>query len=161
MKKFALVAAVCLFAISGSAMAGTLTHQGVGLSIDIPDDWTTEADGDVLSASPKSEDLALMLWGITDAANLEKALEELGTELDKVIKDSKPTGDPEEGKINGLDAIMMEGTGTVDGTKIEFGLVLVHNGAGKFLIVIGFGTPDATKKYDEQLGKILQSVKKA
>lgn len=161
MRKVMLSMALLALAASG-AEARTHLLSNVGMKVDIPDQWKTEIQNNVLTASTPVSDLAISIFEPGKIKDLAKAIEQIDEELDQYLDDIEVSGDEVEPiKVNGFDVIAIDGTGTAKGNPVEWSLSILHNGKGKFLVLFGFARPNVIKKYEDQLIGILQSFAKA
>jgi predicted Zn-dependent protease len=153
-KSVLAIAAICLFA--STALAKDWNHPA-GFALWLPDGWKTETDEDVLSASDADEEVAMGFFVAADADTVEEALKALDGELSKFIKDIE-AGEPEETKINGLDAVTIDGKGKVEGVEVDLGVAVIAKN-DKVLIVFGAVPSPLFKKHEATIGKIFTSIK--
>jgi hypothetical protein len=162
MKRFAILA--CLFAflmtlIPGAAMADVKTHEEAGVQIWTPDDWAVTTEADQLVVAHESG--VAIVFVVVDGEDLSAAVESIDDELSQ-LKDFKVTGEAKAEKINELDALTLDGTATIEGAAVEVGVALIDAPkAGKVIIAIAIGTPEAIKAQAETLAKVIMSIKKA
>jgi len=160
MKKLVTITFLVIFILSAAAQARQHRLPSVGLKVDIPKTWKVESEGDVMTAMTPAEDLAIIFWEFAGQSDMQAALAELDRELDRFVKKPKVIGEPLVTKINGLDAVLIDGKGKVEGRKIKWSLGLVGNGRGKILMLLGFAEPKAIKKHGKKIEKILKSIKR-
>jgi hypothetical protein len=160
MRKIAMMTLVLAMGLPGVASARWHTLPKVKLKIDIPKAWQVATEGDVLTAMPAGQDVALMIWEAGKASNIEQAAGALDAELGKVIKNARQKGEPQVVEINGLKAIFQDGVGRAEGKRIEWSVGLIENGRGKVLLILGMAEPRAVKKYEKLLERVLTSVKR-
>ena len=127
------VVAVCLICV-GTAGAEVITHSGSGLQFELPDNWTYEQDGDLLTASSRSEDVVLFFF-VSQRSDAEEFIDALADELDAFLHDAEVTQDATQEEVNGLSQIYVEGTGTRDGEPVDWDLTLVIGGRRALAIV--------------------------
>ena len=135
----------------------TFTHQGAGVTFDLPAGWTAEPDGDQLTVSPADESIALVFW-VTEEDDFDAAAKALGAELAKQIKNLKLDGEPKADTHNGMDHAAVSGSGQVDGKDIVFSADILE--AKKPLIVLTFGSMENLQKHSAEYGKLVKSIKK-
>jgi hypothetical protein len=155
-----LVAVGLLAALPGAALARNFTYKQAGAKLWFPDSWDIADEGGVVLIADPKEEVGLVLFTL-DAKDLEKALGKLESELAKYVDGMKATGDPEEAKLNGMPAVMIDGTGKVDGKKVELSIVVIKTPNKKALVILGIAQSAKLKKHERTLAKILGSVKPA
>jgi hypothetical protein len=135
----------------------TYTHQGAGITFDLPAGWTAEPDGDQLTISPADESLGIVFW-VTEEEDFDAAAKALGTELAKQIKNLKLDGEPKSDTHNGMDHAAVTGSGQVDGKDVIFSADILE--AKKPLIVLTFGSMENLQKHSGDYIKLVKSIKK-
>ena len=115
----------------------TYTHEGAGVTFDLPAGWTAEPDGDQLTVAPADESIALVFW-VTEEDDFDAAAKALGAELAKQVKNLKLDGEPKSDTHNGMDHAAVTGSGQVDGKDVVFSADILE--ARKPLIVLTFGS---------------------
>ena len=155
---FVLVALTCL--APAASFADTATHEDAGVSVWTPDDWKSDID-DATKIVTSPDEEVMIAFMVLEANELDAALELMEAELSKFIQNIEGEGEPEETEINGLKAIVAEGSGEVDGEEVELGLALIQTPKGKVLMVVGVGSEDGIEKHGAQIEKVLGSIKGA
>ena len=135
----------------------TLTHEGAGVTFDLPAGWTAEPDGDQLTVAPADESIALVFW-VTEQGDFDAAAKALGTELAKQIQNLKLDGEPKSDTHNGMDHAAVTGSGQIDGKDIIFSADILE--AKKPLIVLTFGSMEHLQKHAGDYSKLVKSIKK-
>jgi predicted Zn-dependent protease len=135
----------------------SFTHQGAGITFDLPAGWTAEPDGDQLTVSPADESIAIVFW-VTEQADFDAAAKSLGEELAKQIKNLKLDGEPKADTHNGMDHAAVTGSGQIDGKDIVFSADILE--AKKPLIVLTFGSVEHLQKHSGDYSKLVKSIKK-
>lgn len=142
------------------ASAEILKHEESRLQIFVPDDWVKDTeDEDLLTVHPKDESVG-MFFLVVDASDFEAAMDEVGKELDKIVKDFKEDGEAKEDTLNGLKVIYQDGTGKIEGKPADVGLmVILAEKTKKVVIVFAAGEKGKYKKHEPTLTKIFKSIK--
>jgi predicted Zn-dependent protease len=160
----ALAAAVPVVRNAGATHAAviqsegkTFTHEGAGVTFELPAGWTAEPDGDQLTVSPADESIALVFW-VTEQEDFDAAAKALGAELAKQIKNLKLDGEPKADTHNGMDHAAVTGSGQIDGKDIVFSADILE--AKKPLIVLTFGSTENLQKHSADYVKLVKSIKK-
>ena len=135
----------------------TFTHQGAGVTFELPDGWTAEPDGDQLTVSPADESVAIVFW-VTEEGDFDAAAKALGEELAKQIKNLKMDGEPKSDTHNGMDHAAVTGSGQVDGKDVVFSADILE--AKKPLIVLTLGSMENLQKHSAEYSKLVKSIKK-
>ena len=158
MNRISVAAITLALLVPLCGQARTYKDDKAKVSVDIPDNWKVEAEEDLLSASAPDDSIGLVFL-VMPAEAVDKALEELDKELSKMMTDMKPKGEAEEIKLNGMEGISIDGTGKVDGAKVEFGLMLLETKNGKIVMVLGFAQAGTWKKNEAAVAGIFKSLK--
>jgi predicted Zn-dependent protease len=135
----------------------TFTHEGAGVTFDVPDGWTAEPDGHQLTVAPADESIAIVFW-VTEEEDFDAAAKALGAELAKQIKNLKLDGEPKADMHNGMGHAAVTGTGQVDGKDIIFSADILQ--AKKPLIVLTLGSMENLQKHSAEYTKLVKSIKK-
>ncbi|GMV44413.1 MAG: hypothetical protein AMXMBFR64_61290 [Myxococcales bacterium] len=151
-----LVTCALSLTLIGSAAAEEFNHPA-GFKLWVPDGWTHEAEGEALQATDPDEEVTFGFIVLDNASDIEAALKGLDEELGKVIKDLKAE-EPSETKINGLDAVVVDAKGKIEGTAVDVGVALIAKG-GKVMLVFGAVESSKAKKHDAAIEKIIKSIK--
>jgi hypothetical protein len=162
MKRVAtLFAAFALLAVlSAPAFAEKRTHSAAQVSIDVPAGYKVEADEDSMTISDPAGELGVF-FVVLDADALDEALKAVDKEVGKLAKGVKWDDKPSEMKLNGMDAVGLDGKGTIDGTAAELGVLLVNTPADKILLVLGAVESDKASKHEAAVSSMLKSIKPA
>lgn len=155
MKKLLLVGAALLFA--GALSAKKYPHNDSGVVVDIPGNWTVTGDDTSLNAQTKDGEAGLYFI-VMPADSMEAALNALDAELAKVIQ-GLTHGEAEQITLNGMQAVSVDGKGTVEGSPVEVGVMVMKTPKDKVLMVFGIISEAGAKKHHKALVKILKSIK--
>ena len=155
MKKLLLVGVALVFA--GALSAKNYPHSDAGVQVNIPGNWKVTGDEHSLSASTK-DDLAHLYFIVMPAESMEADLNSLDAELAKVVQ-GLTHGEAEKTELNGMEAIHVDGHGTVEGHGVEVGVMVVKSPTGKIVLVLGMIADEGAKKHHNALVKILKSLK--
>ena len=135
----------------------TFTHEGAGITFELPAGWTAEPDGEQLTVSPADESFAIVFW-VTEEEDFDAAAKALGAELAKQIKNLKLDGEPKADTHNGMDHAAVTGSGQVDGNDVVFSADILE--ARKPLIVLTLGSLENIQKHAAEFSKLVKSIKK-
>lgn len=133
------------------------THPAGGVQFEAPPTWKAEADGEVMTLTAADGSLSIVFW-VPKEGTIEEALTALDGELGKIIKNIKPSGEPEKGTLNGMTTYNVEGTGEVNGASIEWSGHLIE--AKKPVIALTFAAPGAYEKHEKDVDAFVKSIKK-
>ena len=134
----------------------TYTHEGAGVTFELPAGWTAEPDGEQLTVSPADDSFAIVFW-VTEAEDFDAAAKALGTELAKQIKSLKFDGEPKADTHNGMDHASVTGSGQVEGKDVVFSADILE--AKKPLIVLTLGSAENLQKHSAEYTKLVKSIK--
>lgn len=159
MKASLFIAALAvLFAVATPAHAEVRTHEASKVSVDVPKGWKIEADEDSMTVTDPKEELAIYLQ-VLEAKDIQKAAEAIDEEIGKQFHDVKWDEKPEETKLNGMDAITLDGSAKVDGKDVHLGVAIVMTPAHKALLVLGAVEADKEKKHEKDITSFFASLK--
>ena len=137
--------------------ARTFTHEGAGVTFDVPAGWKAEADGEQVTVAPAGGGVSLVFW-VPEEDDFDAAAKALGEELAKQIQELKFDGEPKADKHNGMDHASVSGSGKVGGKEILFSADILE--AKKTLIVLSFGTMEGIQKHATEFAQLVKSIKK-
>lgn len=135
------------------------THEAGGVQFELPKGWKAEPDGEQITVSPADDSIGMVLW-VASENTFEAAVEALGDELEKQIKNPKLDGDgePKEDTHNGMPHVSLSGSGTIEGRHALWSVDLLM--AKKPVIVLTFAAPEEFKKHAADFAKLVDSIKK-
>jgi hypothetical protein len=111
-----LVFYTCL--VANDTQAQEVYDAQARLSYWLPNDWRREGENDAFKVTePNGE--AVVIFLVTEAAGIEASLVRLDAELVKIVTNKSQVNKPEETSINNLRAIVLDGTGRIDGELTE------------------------------------------
>jgi len=134
-------------------------HPSAAIVIDVPPTWTRETDETMLALSSPEEEVVLVFIAVP-AAKLDAALEVLDAELDAMMTEVE-LSELSEGEINGMVALIADGSGLIDGVPFELGVVLALSPDEQIVIGLGLAQMEVSPQTTEELGAILQSLRPA
>ena len=137
--------------------AKTFTHEGAGVTFDVPAGWKAEADGEQVTVSPAGGGISLVFW-VPEEDDFDAAAKALGEELAKQIQELKFDGEPKADKHNGMDHASVTGSGKVGGKEIVFSADILE--AKKTLIVLSFGSAEGIQKHAAAFSSLVKSIKR-
>ena len=137
--------------------AKTFTHEGAGVTFDVPAGWTAEVEGEQVTVSPTAGGVSLVFW-VPEEEDFDAAAKALGEELAKQIQELKFDGEPKADKHNGMDHAAVTGSGKVDGKEIHFSADILE--AKKTLIVLTMGSMEGLQKHSAEYSKLVKSIKR-
>lgn len=144
-------------AAAAQSESKSFTHEGAGVTFDIPAGWTAEPDGEQLTVAPADESIALVFW-VTEEDDFDAAAKALGEELAKQIQNLKLDGEPKADTHNGMAHAAVSGSGQIDGKDVIFSADILE--ARKPLIVLTFGSVESLQKHSGDYSKLVKSIKK-
>jgi len=131
------------------------------MTIEIPDDWQTKEVGESIQATPPGEPVYVLIVppeGSKIAETIGEAMRYIRNTGGIVVKPDSIKNEP--GKLNDMDMrqVSWEGKDKNGDVKIQFTIVSLAQ--RKSVLVACWGSPKAEQKYEADLKKILQSIKK-
>ena len=149
-----------------AAPAFSATHQVPAdepiATIQLPEEWQTKELGEGIEAISADGLVRLLVVPAEGTKISESMLEAMRYIKGKSgIKVKAESEKQERGKVNGMDTrnLSWEGRNEKGEVKISFTVVLVAE--KKPLLMAYWGSPQATKKHERELKRMLQSIKQA
>jgi predicted Zn-dependent protease len=135
----------------------TFHHREAGVQFDLPKGWKAKPDGEIITVSTADDSLQMVFW-VPDEDTFDAAVKAIDKELEKTIKNIKPTGKPAEDTHNGMPHFSTQGTGEVNGTTIEWSVDVLA--ARKVVIILTFAAPGIAEKHADEAVKFISSIRK-
>jgi hypothetical protein len=145
---------------SASTSAGegeVFTNQEGGVQFTAPANWESKKEGETITLLAPHNALSVVFW-VPKGDDFNKAVEDLGDELDKVIKNSKLTSPGQESTHNGMKAYTASGTGEVNNEQIVWEVDILQ--AKKPFFVVSFAAPAQFAQHADEYKQLLASIKK-
>lgn len=154
--KTVAIAFIALLTVT-AASAETRTHP-VGISVTFPDPWDAEFTEDDLFLN-ESDESAVVWVTVSEPADLLALTDETVEELDEWLTDVEVTKEGETGKINGIPATFIEGTGYMENEPAKWVIAFLEF-KGKVIIVAGWGEDGEWDADKGDIIDIIRSIKK-
>jgi hypothetical protein len=142
---------------SSSNEGEVFTHQEGGIQFTAPAGWKTKKEEEAITVATADDSLSVVFW-VPKGDDFQKAVADLGEQLEKVIKNSKVTSPGQETTHNGMKAYTASGTGEVDNEQIVWEVDILQ--AKKPVFVVSFAAPTQFTKYESEYKQLLSSIKK-
>lgn len=143
---------------SSSANEGEVfTHQEGGIQFTAPANWKSKNQEDAMTVTSPDDALSVVFW-VPKGDDFNKAVDDLGDQLERVIKNSKITSPGETTVHNGMKAYTASGTGEVEGEQIVWEVDILQ--AKKPVFVVSFASPAQFTKHEAEYKQLLASIKK-
>jgi hypothetical protein len=151
-------------ASNANSMASTggdmITIESAGIQVASPKGFKIEKDGETTNLiSP--DDAFEVYFHVPKDGDYNKAIDEVGTEIDDYLKDVKVTGNGVKGSFGGMDATMFDGTGVdkEDNKPVSWELIVL-NAPKKPVLIVSYGDSATNTKYSKEIDEIAKSIKK-
>lgn len=138
--------------------ANVYTHAEGGIQFELPTGWKATPEGDHMTLSTQDNSLSVVLW-VPAEGDFQQAVDELDKELGKTIKNIKPSGEPRETMVGGMQTFSQSGTGDVEGNEIQWSVDIIK--AKKPVIALTFAAPGIWEKHQGEYQQFAKSIKKA
>jgi len=135
----------------------TFTHQEGGLQFTVPAGWKAEPQGEKMLVSSADGALAMFFW-VPQGEDFDKAVSDLGTQLEKVIGNAKTTTPGHETTHNGMRAYTGGGTGEVNNQPMAWEVDILQ--AKKPVFIVTFASPDQFASHADEYNHVLSSIKR-
>ena len=128
-------------------------------SVTFPGDWKAEiTSAGIISAQPKGTGYAISIFPVT-ATNAKGAIEETEKEVDKRFENIKPSEPVEFKTANNIKYLERDYTGTDKGSERALAVVAFSPDGKNYYALFQAGTPEADKKYTQDVVAIVKSIK--
>ena len=137
-----------------------ITIESAGIQVAAPKGFKIEKDGETTNLiSP--DDAFEVYFHVPKDGDYNKALDEVGTEIDDYLKDVKVVSKGEKGNFGGMDATMFDGTGVnkEDNKPVSWELIVL-NAPKKPVLIVSYGDEATNAKYAKEIDEIAKSIKK-
>lgn len=142
--------------ISAQLKRNTYTYQAAQVQFWYPNEWQIEEEDKLVTL--QSTDGALTIsFSIMQASEMQAALTELESIVQTQLANPSFTTEPEIIDLNGMEGVMAELMGTMDGLSIRLGVFIVSS-PQNVLLILGMGKEEALGKYNKELQKIIKSI---
>jgi len=133
------------------------TYQAAQVQFWYPNEWQIDEVEKVATVQSLEGSLSIT-FSIMEANQIEEALAELESIMLTQLTNPVITTEPELVELQGMDGVMTELKGTMNGTTVQLGVFIIDS-PQNVLLVLGIGHEDALKKYNKELNKIIKSIK--
>ena len=154
----ALAAALLALAVPGPLAAEIRPHEAGQVDLWLPEGFTAEMDEDVLIALDREKELTVLFW-LVNIRERSAAREILDTELSRILQKMVADGRATAETIGGLEALLQEGSGEIEGTAVRWGLAAIVTPASKTMLVLGVMEERKREKHEGTLRRILKAVR--
>jgi hypothetical protein len=131
--------------------------HSAGVEVWIPLDWKQEASKDLITVT-SPDDLVSVVYISLPAKDLDAAAKSLDKELDTIMTDIVITTKPSNVNLNGLAAVVTDGTGKIGDVAVDWMVSLVTN-KNKVLMIVGFAGQGLYEQHEANIEKMLKSVR--
>jgi hypothetical protein len=149
------------FFLPGFAQAKTLKFpkEDPQFTVTFANDWKAEiTSAGIISAQPKGTGYAISIFPV-QSKNASDAIDETAKEVDKRFQNVKP-GDPVEFKTeNNIKYLERDFTATDKGSDRALAIVAFSPDGKNYYALFQAGTPEADKKYTQDVVAIVKSIK--
>jgi len=134
--KHGLILATML--VASSALADTISDSAAKVTIDVPANWKSSANGNQITLADKHDDIGITFVAV-EAGSVKKATKrvarEMGNRIDKLTFTSE-----QRISLNGMDGVQFKGDGLLNGVNIDLGVVVLDTPSDtNDLLIIALG----------------------
>lgn len=154
----ALTSLGIVLALATSAAAEVHTNAAAKLSFDAPKTYKLAEQDTQMKGESGDKAVALAFW-LVDSGDADHATADVAAQFYKMIG-SLQWDKPKPGKVNGLAATFVDGTGRTTGKKLDLHMVVVGpTPSQKYAILIGIVDQAKADAHAAEIAAILKSVK--
>ena len=133
-------------------------HKPTNIKFELPTNWTTSINGNVLVAKTPTPGVGLEFVGTEGRLSAKADEKALLKEVSKSLQKAKIVGKPKPVEQHGLKGHVSSGIGFKDGAEIEWLCAVLGDGKGKDMLTLGFYAPNLGATYKAQMQKVLDSI---
>lgn len=159
-KIFALSLAIAFF-LPGFTQAKTLKFpkDNPQFTVTFANDWKAEVtSAGIISAQPKGTGYAISIFPV-QARNASGAIDETAREVDKRFQNIKASDPVEFETANNITYLERDYTATDKGSERALAIVAFSPDGKNYFALFQAGTPEADKKYTQDVVAIVKSIK--
>ena len=128
-------------------------------TITFPNDWKAEITSEgIITAQPRGAAYAISIFPVA-AKNARDAIEETTKEVDQRFQNIKPSEPVEFKTANNITYLERDYTATDKGSDRTLAVVAFSPDGKNYYALFQAGTPEADKKYTEDVVEIVKSIK--
>ena len=163
MRAIATLFALALLCIQGAASAATYSYPGEGralFSVEIPDRWEVDAQGERLRATPPDRSLQLGFTLLDPSLSGEPLRAALDAIVGRFVAAPRQGG-KREIDVNGMPLSYRQGSGTdpADGQVLRYGVGIFRPGGQGLAVVMYYATPEKEALHQATLSAIIRSLR--
>ena len=149
-----------IIALAGMAAADTHTNKATQLSFDAPKTYKLTEQDLAIKGESGDKAVALAFW-VVELGDAEKAEHDVATQFYTMIG-SLQWDKPRTGKVGGLPASFVDGTGRTAGKKLDLHMAVVGPTATKkYAILVGIVDQAQAAAHQAEIATILKSLRPA
>jgi hypothetical protein len=139
------------------ATAENLSYEAAQVQIQVPDGWKQEPSENSLTVTAPDSTMTVV-FSVLEAQNINDAISSIDSEVEKAVGKIawKNEGKGQDLTINGMEG--KEFVGTANEGAIVVDEIVLDTPAKKVLAIYWFSTPEADKKYAEEIKMIVQGI---
>lgn len=141
---------------SESAGGDTITNEGAGFQLTVPQGWEQHKDGEVFATGPKDGSF-IVLFLAPDEDSIEGVVKDLDKLLGKFVQDVKVDGEGKESDTNGMKTFSLSGTGKAEGKDAFWTVDIIKS--KKVFLMLSFGDPSKIKPNLKDIEALGDSIK--
>jgi len=152
------IAVALLIATATTANADIKTNKTVGVSVDIPHEWTIKVDGDNLFATDGNGEAAVM-FAMSDGTTVKAVAADVDTMLSGIASAVK-WGPQKPLTVNGIKAVTMAGTAKTGDVSVKTEVLIAIIPKKQAVFVLGLVAADKSATHKPTLDAIARSLKR-
>ena len=149
-----------LLILTGSVLASAKTYEYEEANIKVwlpEEDWTiNDEEKNILTGKNKEESILYLLQILEKDADVEKATEELGKEIEKYFKDFEQTEKTEE-KLNGMKTVSIIGKAKLKEKDVILAVSLIYTGETYCILMLSLNA-DIYKDKKDLIEKLISKI---
>jgi hypothetical protein len=163
--KLSLIALAVVMAVSMPALAEKKQVSSAKVEFEVPTGWKATGKGDakegvLVAVSPDQE--ASIIFAVSEAENMEKAIKALDAMLGKVVINAK-TAKAGKVTVNGMEGLAAKGAAQVKvkdkAIDVKTAVLILKTKANKILFVIGIVNAAKKDAYKATFDEVIKSIK--
>jgi len=134
-------------------------HEEAQVRIWVPDHWRVHDGAGNLIVMHDPRDEVSIMFAVVEGEDLLTALLAVTEGVLDEVDDVRLVGSPQAANFNGMDALLQDGKGVVDGVDVDLSVGVVLTPADKFLLIVGAAESGALERHADTVLAILNGLK--
>jgi hypothetical protein len=159
MKKLLFFCLSLFLSLSIFAQEQVVRLEGINLETSVPETWKILEENGSIEVSSPNGDIMISFQSFPES-ELEAVLAGLDQMMKETITDLKPVSESDVIEINGLQVMMSDAHGNMDGVPVQLAIFLVPSDS-MVLLILGIARSDSKEEDIQGLETVIGELKKS